>query len=73
VEAGNMYLPHVSICPWIDDWVEELAVFPNGPHDDRVDAFTQAMQRAQKMKKQLDLPPVESLTQKSMWSQGWDR
>lgn len=73
VESGNVYLPSALICPWIDAWIEETALFPNGPHNDRVDAFTQAMQRAHQMKKKLDLPPIESLTQRSMWSQGWDR
>ena len=73
VESGNVCLPCSSICPWIDEWVEELAAFPNGSHDDRVDAFTQAMLRARQMKKKLGLPPIESLTQCSMWSQGWDR
>lgn len=73
VESGNVYLPSPLICPWINDWIEETALFPNGPHNDRVDTFTQAMQRIQKMQKKLDLPPIESLTQKSMWSQGWNR
>lgn len=73
VESGNVYLPSSSICPWIDEWIEELAAFPNGAHDDRVDAFTQAMLRARQMRKKLDLPPVVSMMQGSMWSQGWDR
>lgn len=40
VEAGNWYLPHPDICPWIEEFVDQLAVFPNGKHDDEVDAFT---------------------------------
>ncbi|WP_427130323.1 phage terminase large subunit [Pseudarthrobacter sp. S9] len=45
IEAGNIHLPHVSIAPWIDGLVEEAAAFPNGAHDDRVDALTQALNR----------------------------
>ncbi|MCD8295541.1 MAG: phage terminase large subunit [Clostridia bacterium] len=42
VEAGNVYLPDPTIAPWILDFVEEFVVFPNGAHDDQVDAMTQA-------------------------------
>lgn len=42
-EAGNLYLPDPSIAGWIHDFVEECANFPNGKHDDMVDAFTQAV------------------------------
>lgn len=41
-EAGNIYLPDPSIAPWVNDYIEEFAVFPNGAHDDQVDASTQA-------------------------------
>ena len=39
IESGNLYLPHKEIAPWIEDFVEECAVFPNGPYDDQVDAI----------------------------------
>ncbi len=42
VEAGNVYLPDFSRFAWVGDLVEELAVFPQGSHDDQVDALTQA-------------------------------
>ncbi|EKF5404455.1 phage terminase large subunit [Listeria monocytogenes] len=42
-EAGNVYLPHPIYCPWINDVIEELLAFPNGEHDDDVDAMTQAL------------------------------
>jgi predicted phage terminase large subunit-like protein len=45
VEAGNVYLPHPSIAPWVNDFTEECAAFPNGAHDDQVDAMTQALLR----------------------------
>lgn len=44
-EAGNIYLPAPEIAPWVHDFVEECASFPNGANDDQVDAFTQAMNR----------------------------
>ena len=45
VEAGNVWLPHPSIAPWVDDFVEECTAFPTGPHDDEVDAMSQALIR----------------------------
>ena len=45
IEAGNVHLPHPSLCPWVDDFVEEFAAFPNGAHDDQVDQTTQALNR----------------------------
>lgn len=41
-EAGNIYIPDPSIAPWVHDFIEEFSVFPNGAHDDQVDAATQA-------------------------------
>lgn len=51
VEAGNIYLPRptapngsrIPARAWVDDFVEQLAVFPRGEHDDDVDAFTQLL------------------------------
>jgi hypothetical protein len=30
---------------WVLDFIEQLAMFPNGAHDDDVDAFTQLVAR----------------------------
>ena len=43
VEAGNVYLPPASVCPWVHDYIEELSIFPNGANDDQVDATSQAL------------------------------
>jgi predicted phage terminase large subunit-like protein len=43
VEAGNVFLPDPSIAPWIHDFIEEAASFPNGSNDDMVDCFSQAL------------------------------
>ncbi len=45
IEAGNVYLPHPLYMPWVNDFIEECAAFPNGAHDDQVDAMTQALLR----------------------------
>jgi predicted phage terminase large subunit-like protein len=52
LEAGNVYLPgrvasdtaagyHAP--DWVASFIEEAATFPNGRHDDQVDAYSQAM------------------------------
>lgn len=45
VEAGNVYIPDPRRCPWVNDFIEECAAFPNGANDDQVDAMTQALLR----------------------------
>lgn len=45
IEAGNVYLPDPSIAPWIGDFLTECSQFPNGAHDDQVDAMSQALNR----------------------------
>jgi predicted phage terminase large subunit-like protein len=45
IEAGNVYLPDPSVAPWVHDFIEECAAFPNGANDDQVDAMTQALIR----------------------------
>ena len=56
VEAGNVYLPRptgpdgrrIPGRDWVDDFIQQLAVFPKGAHDDDVDAFTQLLLRWQR-------------------------
>lgn len=43
VNAGNVYLPHPSYAPWVWDLIGEASNFPNGKHDDQVDALSQAL------------------------------
>lgn len=46
LEAGNCYLPHPMLAPWVDSkngFVDEAARFPYGENDDQVDAWSQAM------------------------------
>jgi predicted phage terminase large subunit-like protein len=42
-EAGNIYLPDPSIDADIETFLSEVSSFPNAPHDDETDAFTQAI------------------------------
>lgn len=42
VESGNVFLPKK---PWVHEFVEECAAFPNGVHDDEVDCCSQALTR----------------------------
>lgn len=46
-EAGNVYLPHPSMAFWVNDFIEEILQFPQGKHDDQVDAMTQMLTRWQ--------------------------
>jgi predicted phage terminase large subunit-like protein len=41
MEAGKIFLPESA--PWVNDFIEEMACFPHGMHDDVVDATTQAL------------------------------
>lgn len=43
LEAGMVHL--LDGAPWVDAFVGEHALFPNGQHDDRVDALTQLLIR----------------------------
>lgn len=49
-EAGNVYVPHPLWKPEIEEMLEEIFNFPNGPHDDWVDAMTQALNYMGKQK-----------------------
>lgn len=45
IEAGDVELPAPAHAPWVGDFVNECASFPNATHDDQVDACTQALAR----------------------------
>ena len=46
VEAGNVWLPHPKIAPWVWDFIAEFSQFPYAAYDDRVDALGQLVQWA---------------------------
>jgi predicted phage terminase large subunit-like protein len=45
LEAGNWYLPHPLLMPWVEEFIGECAAFPVGAHDDQVDAWSQGAKR----------------------------
>jgi predicted phage terminase large subunit-like protein len=67
IESGNVYLPHPDVCPWVNDYLHEWKVFPNGMNDDQVDATSQALQRLKKASVGFDINPV-SITGRSKWT-----
>ena len=44
-EAGNLWLPDPQMVPWVDEYVEVMAAFPEGEQDDNPDATSQAIQK----------------------------
>jgi predicted phage terminase large subunit-like protein len=47
LEAGNVLVPapHIALFTGVDGLIDEAAGFPNGAHDDQVDATSQALDR----------------------------
>lgn len=45
IESQNVEIPDPQHAPWVGDFVEECAGFPNATHDDQVDTCTQALNR----------------------------
>ena len=43
--AGNVHLPDPALLPSVVDLTTEAEAFPNGKHDDTIDALTQALAR----------------------------
>lgn len=56
VESGNVYLPNPDMYSWVREFIEELANFPRGTHDDDVDAMTQALRRMSEAMSTSSLP-----------------
>jgi predicted phage terminase large subunit-like protein len=41
--AGNIYLPHESLAPWVKEYVYELCAFPKAKKDDYADSTSMAL------------------------------
>jgi predicted phage terminase large subunit-like protein len=54
IEAGNVWLPLPEKAPWVNEFIEQCAQFPNGKHDDMVDAMSQALIRLLRASKTRD-------------------
>ena len=58
VEAGRVFLPREA--PWLGAFLDELSSFPNGAHDDQVDALSGFLNWAR-------LSPIESERDEPSW------
>ena len=45
IESGHVYLPDPAKAAWVMPFIDQFSAFPNGAHDDMVDAASQALQR----------------------------
>ena len=45
IESGHVFLPDPAKASWVNDYIEQWVSFPNGKHDDMVDATSQALAR----------------------------
>lgn len=66
VEAGQVWLPNPAKHSWVQPFIEECAMFPNGAHDDRVDTFTQGLIKIRP--KKVDSIAPTGLFKTSAWS-----
>ena len=73
VESGNVYLPHPALVPWTDGFLEEAAAFPNGRHDDQVDAMTQALNRLRQTGSMFHIPESQIVVDPFSISEEWPR
>jgi predicted phage terminase large subunit-like protein len=65
IEAGNVYLPSPAQCPWVEGLLSECEAFPNGLHDDQVDAMTQALTKT--ISRRFEAPVDTRDEQTKMW------
>lgn len=68
-ESKNIYLPHPDIQPWVSDFIDELADFPSGRHNDIVDTVSQYLNNTQLLQPVV-LPKVPSKVV-HVGSSGW--
>jgi predicted phage terminase large subunit-like protein len=65
-ESGCVYLPSKILNPWVQDYLHEFAMFPNGAHDDQVDATSQLLHYANQHFLNFDVKII-SIEQKSKY------
>lgn len=53
-EAGNVHVPAGAL--WLDTFLTEVSSFPNGAHDDQVDAWSQGLSRMSRGTATIDTP-----------------
>lgn len=67
VEAGNVWLPRPALASWVEPFIEECAVFPNGANDDQVDALSQGLLKLRDKKVTTNISPM-GMFKTSTWS-----
>lgn len=74
IESGHVFLPKrrrlredggiiEDVEPWVNDFLDQFTAFPNGAHDDMVDACSQALNRLIYFSGDVIGPPQESETE----------
>ena len=69
IEAGNVYLPHPTLFPWVGDFIERASAFPNAKYDDEIDCSTQALVRMGKHYIEWQDTPEPELTDEEKWEE----
>lgn len=62
IEAGDVYLPHPLVAPWVTDFISEFISFP-GRYTDQVDSAAQALLRLARNLDDLDGDDIMSISQ----------
>jgi predicted phage terminase large subunit-like protein len=68
IEAGNVWVPDSTVAEWADDFVEEVAGFPNAANDDQVDTMTMALNRLGRDTYNYDIIIPDSGVRSNPWS-----
>ena len=55
IESGIVWLPESA--PWLEDFENEIVLFPNGNHDDQVDSMSQFLKRYREKSYKGGTPP----------------
>lgn len=67
IEAGNVWLPDPSIAEWVEDFMLEFDLFPNGKYDDQVDGTAYALMKLLHRSQELSNVELISMTRSSPW------
>ena len=67
MQLGKVLFPEAGSRPWVDVCVREMIVFPNGKHDDQVDALAWAVRMT------LERPPPKDPTPKPKGPESWKK
>lgn len=69
IESGNVYIP--AVATWVEGYIEELSIFPNGANDDQCDATSQALLRLLGKLKSPSVPALDfgaAVQRESPWA-----